>query len=119
MLIEGLILGIIIGILRGGSLSNLVHQRIRYMSLVFVALFLQLGLDYAASQQIILARLVLPLHAFSYVLLFSFIFLNWDLPGMKWFAVGTALNFLVIVFNQGTMPVNLDKLGSDLVATLE
>ncbi|WP_274967073.1 DUF5317 domain-containing protein [Pseudothermotoga lettingae] len=45
------------------------------------------------------------LMAISYGLLFAAMILNWKINGFKFMAAGSAMNALVILFNNGKMPV--------------
>ncbi|HHX77524.1 MAG TPA: DUF5317 domain-containing protein [Firmicutes bacterium] len=102
---EGIALGILIGWLRGGKISNIALKPVYLGSLVFIAFFLQSLLNYGA------ARLELPVQAayylrlLSFLLLLIFAYVNRERPGLLLAGAGVFLNFLVIALN-GTMPVS-------------
>lgn len=108
MFLEIVAIAVIIGLIRGGSLSNLKKLDFKFVYLIFIAYLIQLGIDYWGTRH--------PwggypyLHIFSYFFLFYALYVNRRLPGLKLFMAGTILNFLPIVFNGGVMPVRSDVL---------
>lgn len=120
MLWEALLLGLLVGWYRKGTLESLLYIKIRYVWLVFASVLLKFGLNYAAANRIeAVSTWAVPVHYFSYLLLFIFIAFNWRLPGMKLFALGSLLNLAVISVNHGTMPVEVARLGNDLASILQ
>lgn len=120
MLMEALLVGIILGWYRKGSLVNLTHVKMRGIALIIVSFLLKFVLDTAAAHGLqSITAWTMPVHLFSYLLVFLFLILNWRLPGMRLFALGSLLNFVVVSLNQGTMPVNIAGLSNDLVAVLQ
>ncbi|MBT9259145.1 MAG: DUF5317 domain-containing protein [Clostridiales bacterium] len=94
-----IVLGILVGFLRGGSWKSLAQTPIRGGVLLAVGVGLQLALRWLpdAYQGMV--------HSFSYFFLLAFLLLNWELPGMAFLVAGTLLNGLVIIANGGKMPV--------------
>ncbi|MEW6662183.1 MAG: DUF5317 domain-containing protein [Bacillota bacterium] len=116
MLLEAAVLGILIGWLRGGRLKNLGNQHIRLILLAVLAYLLQVGLNYAASREMVfITRHVMPFHLFSYFLVFIFIIANRGLPGMVIMGMGLFLNFVVIAANGGVMPVSAQNISPSLI----
>jgi hypothetical protein len=108
MFYEAILAGIIIGLLTSGKLSNLASINLKSISLVFLSFVLKYSLNYLASKGMHLSLAVLmSLHATVYLLLFYFLFLNRQIPGIKILFIGFFLNFLVIMANQGAMPVKI------------
>ncbi len=106
MVMEGLVLGVAIGWLRRGRLSNISKIQLYWVGLALAALLLQKGLDLLAARGAGVAPPVGAIvHLASYFLLFTFIYLNRRLPGLSLMALGVLLNFLVIAANGGMMPV--------------
>jgi len=110
---------VIWGWLRGGRLASLGRQEFRWFWLAPVAFLLQWGLNWAAGGGGQLAwHWSYFIHLFSYLLMFLFIWVNRNLPGVKLMALGIFCNFLVIAFNGGAMPVNPEGLPPSLVNSL-
>src|SRR5260221_3330676 len=97
-----IVVGLAIGLARGGSVRNLLAARLRWPGLVIVAVALQLsGMVIPRSQSFIAFGLVVA----SYIVVFAFAALNWRLPGMAFIAIGAAMNYTVILLNRG-MPIS-------------
>ena len=103
-----LVLGVVVGLVRGGSLDNISRVRFRHTWLVFVGLGLQLAAEAAAGrlpgiQRGVAGPLVL---AISYAFVGAFVALNVRFPGAVLIGLGLLLNLSVILAN-GAMPVSL------------
>jgi len=97
-----IVVGLAIGLARGGSVKNLLAARLRWPGLVIVAVALQLsGMLIPRSQSIIAFGFVVA----SYLVVFAFAAMNWRLPGMAFIAIGAATNYTVILLNRG-MPIS-------------
>jgi Family of unknown function (DUF5317) len=92
----GLVLGVALGYLLGGRLSQLSELKPRYAPLALVGLLLQLVNPPGAWPLVLLIV--------SFVLLTAFALANIRIVGFAAILVGTALNFTVIALNGG-MPV--------------
>jgi len=116
LLLESAVIGILIGWLRGGRIKYLGTQPIRLVLLAFLAYLLQVGLYFATGQEMhFITSQVMPLHLFSYFLLFIFIFVNRRLPGMVIMGMGLFLNFVVIAANGGGVPVSAQNISQSLM----
>lgn len=108
MILEGLILGIIIGKLRGGQLDRLGRFIFRSPFLLVLALILQLATSILISlgnERAIDNRMIL--YIASYIMLFTVLFLNLN-RGSVWFIlIGAISNFAAIVLNGGSMPIDM------------
>src|SRR5205807_2844344 len=105
-----IVVGLAIGLARGGSLSNLKAARLRWPWLVIVAAALQLsGQFIPRSLSIVAFGLVVA----SYVVVFAFAGKNWRLPGMAFIAIGAAMNYTVILLNRGCRSRQRPPRGSD------
>ncbi len=101
-------LGLLIGLLSGGSLKALSHYPLKGLLLPIAAYALKAGAALLLAPQS--GAVVVAL--MQYGLLFLFLFLNLRRPVWPLFAfAGTLLNFLVIVSNGGCMPVSPLLLG--------
>jgi len=106
LLILGAVLGgILVGLALGGTLTTLSNVRFRWWPLALLGLALQLApvprLESLHAQHVAAVGLLIA----SYVVLLTFVALNFRLPGFSLIAAGFALNLLVISVNGG-MPVN-------------
>ena len=111
-------LGLILGLLTGGSLRALAHYPLKALLLPIAAYALKAGAAFLLAPQTGAAFLLAPqtgaviVAVAQYALLFLFLILNIRRPVWPLFAfAGTLLNFLVIVGNGGCMPVSPSLLG--------
>jgi len=101
------LLGLIVGLVRGGSLATLSRTELRGVPLVFAGVVLQIGSTIAERADVAWLPFALVLTSFAFT--FAFAALNWRLPGMTLIGIGALMNFLVISANHG-MPVSLSAL---------
>jgi MFS family permease len=106
MLIGGIALGLVLGLLAGGSLTNLGSIHLRRLGLLLVALALRVATEWALNAGIgIVDTLRLPLFAASFGLLLYALWANRGYPGMSLAFVGILSNAIVILVNGGYMPI--------------
>jgi hypothetical protein len=106
VLLGGIALGLIAGLLAGGRLSNLLEVRLRWMAVIFLAVFVRYATEAALSRELPLAEtLRVPLLVASYGILLLGTWSNRRLPGMSIAFVGILSNAIVIAVNGGHMPV--------------
>ena len=106
MLIGGIALGLILGLIAGGHITNLAYIRLRRMGLIFVAVFLRFGTETLLNAGFPPAELLrLPLLAGSFVLLLIALWPNRTYPGISLAFIGILANAAVIVVNLGYMPI--------------
>jgi len=112
MLAGSIFLAIIIGVVRGGSITRLASFRLNFFWLIIIAFLLRIILPWLPGSP--LERLRFFLTVISYLLLIWALFWNWrepkiDASVINWGIVlawaGVVLNFLVISLNGG-MPVS-------------
>ncbi|MFD1677871.1 DUF5317 family protein [Alicyclobacillus fodiniaquatilis] len=111
------LVSIVLALLTKRNLATLLELRFKYWYLILGGLACQIGLNAVHFDGTTSARWLLDLF-FGCVLLG--IFLNRHIKGMNLILFGALLNFFVIVFHHGTMPVlgslvnemHLSKLGS-------
>ena len=97
MLIGGIALGLILGLLAGGSLLNLGTIRLRRIGLLAVALALRVATELLLNAHVALAdALRVPLFATSFGLLLAALWVNRRFPGMSLAFVGILLNTIAI-----------------------
>ncbi|MDD2498426.1 MAG: DUF5317 domain-containing protein [Desulfitobacteriaceae bacterium] len=120
MLYEAIIIGIVAGWLAKGSLKNLAQIKMKYIWLVLGAFLIQVGMDYLGAKGFgEIVRWRLPLHLLSYLMLFLFLWLHRELPGIKLLALGFLCNCLVIVINGGAMPATINGIDPEYVKGLQ
>ena len=106
MLIGGIALGLILGLLAGGSILNLASVRLHRIEILVVAVLLRFGTEVALNQGIGLAEtLRVPLLAASFGLLLFALWANRGYPGMSLAFIGVLANGVVILVNGGYMPI--------------
>ncbi len=99
MLVDSLVIGFLVGKLRGGRFTNLIHVKIISPWLVLAAFSMQ----YVAM--FIFPQLVQQAIFISYVCLMLFCFLNRQNYGFYFMFAGILLNVIVMFANEGRMPV--------------
>lgn len=115
MIFEGLVLGIIIGKLRGGKLKNLGKVIFRSSFLLVFSLLLQLGTSILISignEKAIDNRMLI--YIVAYIMLFIVLFFNLERGSVWLILIGTIANFAAIILNGGSMPIDisiLEKMG--------
>ena len=106
MLIGGIALGLVLGLLAGGSLLNLASVRLRYLGLLVTALLLRIATEFLLNNDVaIVDALRLPLFALSFGLLLVALWVNRGYPGISLAFIGTLSNAIVILVNGGYMPI--------------
>ncbi len=106
MLIGGILLGLIAGLLAGGSIGNLASIRLRWIGLLFLAVVVRFATEWAIEagfEAVDAARL--PLFAMSFGLLLAGLWANRAQPGLSLAFIGILLNTIAILANGGHMPV--------------
>jgi hypothetical protein len=94
--------------LAGGRLSRLSDMRLRWTPVIFAALAIQVAIvSVAPGGDHLLHRF---LHLASYGLAGAFLWANRRQPGIRMVAVGTFLNAVAIVANNGVMPASRSAL---------
>lgn len=109
MFIEGTIIGLIIGKIRGGRFSNLQYLSIRAWPLIIFAFLLQLSPVFAG--EIPLLKILDPyIFLISLVFLIIAVLMNIRKKGTWVILLGLILNLIVIIFNKYKMPISFESL---------
>jgi hypothetical protein len=103
VILGAVVIGILIGLALGGSITTLSETHFRWWGLAIAGFGLQVVP--IASPSGLAHWLDVGLLALSYLALLGFVIKNWRRPGIQLVAVGFALNVLVIALNGG-MPVS-------------
>lgn len=99
-----LAIAIVVGLVRGGKLSNLTEIGVRAWWLLFLGFGLQIGATFVPVR---LHDLGVGLILTSYLPLLLFVWLNRQMAGLWVAGIGVLMNFTVIAVNSG-MPVMLE-----------
>ena len=106
-----IIISILIGLFRKGTLSNLTQISLKRIELLILACLIQGGLVFFGTRKV---KIVLDYSSyaliFSYMVLLLAVWYNKQLKGMNIITLGIILNFAVIIANGGHMPVLLSSL---------
>ena len=102
----GLMLGLVIGFLRGGRLANLSALSLRAVWLVFTGLVLQLLIFPTPWFNPLIQTGTEYFHFASYGLIALFFIVNWRVWTLWLMALGMVLNAIVITVNGGYMPAS-------------
>jgi hypothetical protein len=98
------VLGYMIGRARGGRLEHVTGARLSLLPLVWLAFGLQAGAQFVPDRASMVAY---GMVVASYAGLFAFAGANWRVAGMILIALGAAMNYAVILANQG-MPISAE-----------
>jgi MFS family permease len=106
VLIGGIVLGLVLGLIAGGSINNLAAVRLRWIGVLFLAVIVRFGTEAAIGAHIEAAQtLRLPLFSLSFGLLLAGLWVNRSNPGLSLAFVGILLNTIAVVANGGYMPI--------------
>ncbi len=113
MFLEPVVLSLVTAKLRGGRVRNLENVYIEgwYLFLIsgLIQGFLAIGKKFDASwATVLLNRYFIYVIVLTYVLMLIAIILNLEKKYMKLLFVGLLLNLVVIISNEGKMPVSLN-----------
>ncbi|MBS3736621.1 MAG: DUF5317 domain-containing protein [Candidatus Bipolaricaulota bacterium] len=110
LLLWGVVGGVLVGLLRGGSIANLEKMGISHLWLVSIALIIQLLVFPLFSEEPLITFGTELFHLASYFILFIFVILNWGVWQIPIMGLGMTLNLLVIGINGGYMPASVKSL---------
>lgn len=106
MLFLAILLGVVAGLVAGGSLRNLLSAQLRFGALILGGLLLRVITQWGLDQGVeIVESLRVLLFAASFGLLVVALWLNRSQPGLLLAMVGIAANGLAVLANGGYMPV--------------
>jgi len=106
LLIGGIVLGLVLGLLAGGSIGNLAAVRLRWIAVLFLAVIVRFGTESAIGAHVDVAQaLRLPLLSISFGLLLVGLWVNRSNPGLGLAFVGILMNTIAVVANGGYMPI--------------
>jgi hypothetical protein len=113
ILIPALVIGLLIGLATGGNLAAVKTLRLRWMPLLFVAIFTQIVIfTYIAGQRGFVREYGPYIHIATLLATLLVMSRNLHIRGMQLIMLGAALNALVIIVNGGFMPSPEARLAS-------
>lgn len=110
VLLWAVVIGLIVGLCRGGNLKVLGNIRFRYSWLILIALIVQVLIFPLFGPEPIIAAGTGYLHYLSYGLLLLFVLFNVRIKPVVVMGMGLVLNFVVIGLNGGRMPASVNSL---------
>jgi MFS family permease len=111
VLIGGIVLGLVLGLLAGGSISNLSTVRLRWVAVLMIAVIVRFATEWMLIRgNTLIETFRLPLFLFAYLLLLVALWANRTQPGMRLAFVGILSNAIAIAANGGHMPIWLPSL---------
>src|SRR5262245_17057242 len=106
MLIGGILLGLVLGLLAGGSIGNLARVQLRWVGVLLIAVILRFATEFLLARGVaIVDTLRLPLFAIAFGMLLAGLWVNRTHPGLRLAFVGILLNTIAILANGGRMPI--------------
>jgi MFS family permease len=106
MLIGGILLGLIAGLLAGGSIANLASIRLRWVALLLVAVIVRFLTELGLEARIdTVQALRLPLFGLAFGVLLVGLWVNRSHAGLTLAFIGILLNTIAILANGGYMPI--------------
>lgn len=99
------VIAVALGFAVGGKLSNLTRVEFRGFSYIIASLVARLIAVLLTGRMPPSVPLCTAVYLISYALLLYGLYLNFAIPEFRVIALGSFLNFLVIVVNGGRMPV--------------
>jgi hypothetical protein len=108
-----LAVAVIASLVRGGRFHRLAKAPLRWVSLLFVGVALQLAADGLVIADVLEATggVTYGLLLASQLLVIAWVLLNWQLPGLVLVAIGLLMNATVMAAN-GAMPVDPDAIAA-------
>jgi len=110
--LAAVVVGVLVGLLMKGKLSNIPSLRLRWLWLVLLGLLLQVLIFPLFSERPLLPYATVPLHYLSYGLVLVFLVANLRVRPLLALGAGALLNVCVIAANGGRMPASATALAA-------
>lgn len=109
MVFDGILIALIIGLLRGGNFKGLAELKVSYGWIFPILLLIQIGVFYLQGKMEWLFHISGFVFILVYIIGLVFLWINRKLGlGVQLIFIGVLLNFVVIVANDGRMPVSVE-----------
>lgn len=109
MFLEAVVLGILVGLVRKGSLDNLKTVRFQGAFLILLSCLIQ-GLPFVLNGWKLAENKFFLSTPIAVGLLFIVLFLNFKKRGIALITIGTGFNFAAILLNNMKMPISFEGL---------
>jgi hypothetical protein len=122
MVYDGIILSLLIGFFRGGSLKGLAYMKLKGGWLFPLLLGIEICIFLLQNKWSVIASLSNYLFIAIYIVGLSFLWLNRHNQGFMIIFIGVLLNFIVMALNGGRMPVSIEAgrfLGPEYIEALK
>lgn len=122
MVYDGIILSLLIGFFRGGSLKGLAEMKLRGGWLFPALLGIEILIFLLQNKIELIAKLSNAMFLLIYIAGLIFLWLNRHHPGFLIIFAGVLLNFIVMALNGGRMPVSIEAaqfLGREYIEALK
>ncbi|KIL39928.1 membrane protein [Gordoniibacillus kamchatkensis] len=122
MAFDGVIIGILVGLLRRGSLKGFLNVKLRYGWVFPILLAIQFLVYIFETRYAWVAAISNFTFMAVYIVGFVFLWMNRKEKGFLVLMAGVFLNFLVMLINGGRMPVSLEAastIGKDYAQALQ
>jgi hypothetical protein len=122
MVYDGILLSLVIGFFRGGSLKGLANMKLRGGWLFPLLLAIQIIIFALQNKVSIIGKLSNSLFLLVYIIGLIFLWINRNQPGLIVIFAGVLLNFIVMALNGGRMPVSIEAaqfLGREYIDALK
>ncbi|CAH0118465.1 MULTISPECIES: DUF5317 domain-containing protein [unclassified Paenibacillus] len=106
MVYDGIIISIVLGLIRGGSLKSFADLRLKHGWIFIVLLAVQIVMFIFQSRWDWLSYASNYFYMAVYVVGLYFLWINRSHTGFPWIFAGVLLNFIVMAANGGRMPVS-------------
>ncbi|WP_417898843.1 DUF5317 domain-containing protein [Bacillus haimaensis] len=108
MVYDGIIIALIVGLFRGGNFKGLADMKLKQAWVFPVLLMIQIAVYILQNKVPALGLYSNTIFILVYIVGLYFLWLNRHHPGFFIIFIGVLLNFLVMAFNGGRMPVSLE-----------
>jgi len=113
MLVESIFLALLIGVARGYKVRNLESIHLNKVYLLFISFLIELVLSLILRYNVypftsFVSKNYFILHLSIYLFIFFFFICNFHYRYLRVIILGITLNFIVIILNNGLMPVSID-----------
>lgn len=122
MVYDGILLSLLIGFFRGGSLKGLAYMKLRGGWLFPILLGIEVCIFLLQNKVSMIGELSNALFIVIYVIGLVFLWMNRHQPGFIVIFAGVLLNFIVMAVNGGRMPVSIEAaqfLGREYIEALK
>jgi len=122
MVYDGILISLLIGFFRGGSLKGIAYMKLKGGWLFPILLLVEIFVFLMQTKSDIIAMLSNYVFMIVYVIGLAFLWINRNNQGFVLIFIGVLLNFLVMALNGGRMPVSIEAgqfLGMEYVDALK